>query len=112
MDYNPKYKVKFYTEINGKQPFLTWLNSIKDADILRLIWLRIYRIKTGNLGDYKSLGGNLFELRLFVGKGYRIYFTIESNTIILLLSGGDKSDQEKDIKKAKQYLDDYKRGSQ
>ena len=62
----------------------------------------------GYYGDYKSVGDGVFELRFFFGPGYRIYFAEEDDTIVILLCGGDKSTQAKDIEKAKEYLKDYK----
>ena len=63
-----------------------------------------------NFGDTKNLGSDLYELRLFFDSGYRVYYTIEDNVLVILLSGGDKSSQDDDIKKAKLYLNDYKGG--
>ena len=68
--------------------------------------LRIARIREGNFGDVKSLGTELSELRVFVGKGYRVYFTIRNNRIVLLLNGGHKGTQERDIEKARQILNE------
>jgi len=58
----------------------------------------------GNFGDVKPVGGGISEMRIFVGKGYRVYFTVRNDEIIILLCGGDKSTQESDIKKAKSLL--------
>ena len=60
------------------------------------------RLKLGNLGDHKSLGEGVFEMRINYGPGYRLYFTRSKGVVIILLVGGDKSSQSKDIKKAKQ----------
>ncbi len=87
---------------------MTWLDSVKDIKMQRRIKLRIERLDSGNFGDYKYLCENLYELRLFFGQGYRIYYTIEENCIVILLIGGDKSTQADDIKKAKNYIKDYK----
>jgi putative addiction module killer protein len=65
----------------------------------------------GNFGDTRNLGDDLYELRLFFGPGYRIYYTIENDTLVILFSGGDKSSQEDDITKAKIYLKEYKGGN-
>ena len=65
---------------------------------------RIDRVQNGNFGDFKSLGGNLFELRFFFGGGLRIYYTVRNHQVILLLNGGNKSSQSKDIEKAKQMI--------
>ncbi len=61
-------------------------------------------MEQGNLGDVKTVGQNLFEMRFFFGSGYRIYYTISDETLVLLLCGGDKSTQKKDIGKAKKIM--------
>lgn len=68
---------------------------------------RLDRVALDNLGDYKQINKDIFELRLTFGAGYRIYFYMEDSKIVLLLSGGNKSTQKKDIKKAMSYLNDY-----
>lgn len=65
-------------------------------------------MKYGNFGDYQSVGDGVFELRLHFGAGYRIYFGVVDNTIVLLLCGGDKSSQARDIVRAKVYWLEYK----
>ena len=69
---------------------------------------RIERIYDDNFGDFKQIESNLYELRFTLGKGYRIYYTIQDDVIILLLNSGDKSKQSKDIEIAKTYLKDVK----
>lgn len=103
-----QYKISMYKTDNGKVPFITWLESIKDTTTKRRIRLRIDRMIDGNFGDTKNLGNDLYELRLFFGSGYRIYYTIENDVLVILFSGGDKSSQNDDIKKAKMYLQAYK----
>lgn len=68
--------------------------------------MRLVRAQNGNLGDVKLVGGEVSEMRIFIGKSYRVYFTIRDQRLILLLSGGDKSSQPRDIQKAKQILRD------
>jgi putative addiction module killer protein len=70
--------------------------------------VRISRAEDGNFGDHKSIGQGLFEFRIQFGPGYRIYYGIEDEKIILLLIGGDKSTQAKDISKAKSFWTSYK----
>ena len=65
----------------------------------------------GNFGDYKSVGDGVYELRLFFGKGYRVCFAEHGRAYIVLLLGGDKSSQLRDITLAKRYLKDYKERS-
>jgi len=80
--------------------FDTWLKKLRDINGKGRILTRIKRAELGNLGDFKSLGSGLHEMRIDCGPGYRLYFMKEKDRIILLLSGGSKSSQEKDIKKA------------
>ena len=68
---------------------------------------RIARLEAGNLGDHKSVGNEVFEMRIDTGPGYRIYFARDGHTIVLLLCGGDKRTQTRDIKKAKEFLAEY-----
>ena len=103
-----KFDIEFYRTQDGKEPFYIWYKSIKDKKTKIRIDKRIDRIIEGNFGDYKIITENLFELRLTLGSGYRIYYTIENNKIVLLLAGGDKSSQVKDIKNAKKYINEYK----
>lgn len=77
-----------------------WLSNLRDINGKGRILTRLKRVELGNLGDYKALGSGLYEMRIDSGPGYRLYFMKEKNTIIVLLSGGSKSTQEKDIKKA------------
>lgn len=95
-------------EINGKLPIKEWIISLKDKKIRYRIDERIKRIIAGNFGDYKKIDNELSEFRLSFGSGYRIYFSEINNVIILLLCGGDKSTQSRDIKKAKEYLHIWK----
>ncbi|CAA6811451.1 MAG: Unknown protein [uncultured Campylobacterales bacterium] len=80
--------------------------AFKDIKARISILRRIDRIKNGNFGDYKSISSNLFELRVKVGPGYRIYYTKKEDSIVVLLVGGDKSTQTKDIAKAKKVLEE------
>ena len=98
-----------YVKADGSVPFNDWLEALKDRKARAIVRTRINRVRLGNLGDCKSVGEGLSELRIKFGAGYRIYFGQEKETIIILLSGGDKSSQDKDIKQAKKYWQDYKR---
>ena len=97
-----------YTDKAGKEPFTRWLNSLKDARDRRRILARLRRIEQGNYGDCKPIQDGVFELRLFFGPGYRIYFGKDGKTLVILLCGGDKNSQGKDIKQAIMYWNEYK----
>lgn len=86
--------------------FDKWLKSVKDKTVKTRLTQRIDNMSFGHFGDHKSINDNLSELRFFFGSGYRIYYTIQNDLIILLLCGGDKSSQNKDIEKAKQILNE------
>ena len=83
-----------------------WFAKLKDAPGKIKILARLARVENGNFGDHKQLGDELFELRMFFGPGYRIYYTIRVGRIVLLLVGGEKSTQKKDIKKAESLLEE------
>ncbi len=83
-----------------------WLHSLSRQYRAR-VFARLDRVETGNLGDCKSVGDGVFELRLPFGAGYRIYFGEVGTTIVLLLCGGDKSSQKNDVAKAKEYWNMY-----
>ncbi|MFM7575940.1 MAG: type II toxin-antitoxin system RelE/ParE family toxin [Microcystaceae cyanobacterium] len=77
--------------------FEKWLRSIVDIRSRRKITLRIQRLKLGNFGDYKSVGKEVYELRIHFGPGYRVYFAKKGELFVILLVGGDKNSQSKDI---------------
>ncbi|VVN31094.1 hypothetical protein PS662_04885 [Pseudomonas fluorescens] len=81
--------------------FVTWHASIRDLRAKIAIARRIDRASAGNLGDVKPVGDGVSEMRVDVGAGYRVYFTMRNNVVIVLLVGGDKSSQPADIKRAK-----------
>ncbi|MCF6777528.1 type II toxin-antitoxin system RelE/ParE family toxin [Thiotrichales bacterium 19X7-9] len=102
--------VKIFKTKDGKEPFLVWLNKIKDKVIQARIKRRIDRLYFGNEGDYKSVGDGVFELRMAFGSGYRVYYAKEKDVIYILLSAGDKKTQSKDIQLAKKYWNEFKSG--
>ena len=84
--------------------FANWLSKLKDRRAIAKILVRIESLRQGNSGDSKSLGSGLRELRIHFGPGYRIYFTRKSGLVVLLLCGGDKSSQSKDIAHARRIM--------
>ena len=101
-------EIRVYQTTSGREPFNEWLGAIRDMGTQARIRARLERLEDGNLGDCQSVGEGVFELRLYFGSGYRVYFGQIDNTIILLLSGGDKSSQRRDIERAKIYWLEYK----
>ncbi|MCH2057886.1 MAG: type II toxin-antitoxin system RelE/ParE family toxin [Thalassotalea sp.] len=91
-------------EIRRTDTFVKWMSKLKDRQAISAIERRIIRAGLGNLGDVKSVGDEVLEMRLFVSKGYRVYFTIRNGQLILLLNGGHKGSQQDDINKAKDIL--------
>ncbi|HEY9701218.1 MAG TPA: type II toxin-antitoxin system RelE/ParE family toxin [Allocoleopsis sp.] len=102
-------EIKYYATNEGKIPFDEWFKSLTDINAQARITLRLERVKLGNLGDSKFVGDGVFELSVDYGQGYRIYFSQIGSTIILLLCGGDKRTQAKDISKAQSYWKHYRR---
>jgi putative addiction module killer protein len=89
-------------EIQATRLFDKWSANLKDRRASKAIAMRLDRAANGHFGDVKSIGDGVSEMRIFVGKGYRLYFTIDNGEIIILLCVGDKSSQQRDIKKAKE----------
>ena len=105
-------QIREYLTENGMSPFAEWLHNLKDRQARAKIRVRLDRLALGNPGDIKSLGSSLAELRIDYGPGYRVYFGQEGESIVLLLCGGAKKTQHKDILLAHTYWQDYKRRSQ
>lgn len=96
-------------EVTSTVIFNKWLARIKDRQAVKAIALRLARVEAGNLGDIEPIGGRISEMRVFVGKGYRIYFTTHSENAVTLLCGGTKSSkkqQQQDIQLARRILDE------
>lgn len=94
-------------EIKQTETFRKWRTRLKDERIRGLIASRLDRLAFGHAGDVEPVGQGISELRFRYGPGYRIYFQKRGNTIIVLLCGGDKSTQAKDIKAAKRMADEW-----
>jgi len=103
------YVLEEYVTEGGKIPFREWLHALRDARSRAKVRVRLNRIRLGNFGDVKPVGGGVYELRISYGPGFRVYYARTGRRVILLLCGGDKSSQTRDIAKAKAYLMDYQR---
>ena len=98
-----------YRDPAGNEPFTTWLNRLRDPITRRRIIKRLIRLEHGQLGDTKPVGSGVYELRFFFGAGYRVYYGEDGDTIVVLLCGGDKSSQRRDIQRAKAYWQEYQK---
>ena len=92
-------------EVRQTAPFRKWLRRIRDPVTKARLLRRIERLAAGNAGDRRFLGAGLYELREHAGPGYRVYFTIRGARLVLLLAGGDKSSQERDITLARSMIE-------
>ena len=99
--------VKIAQLSNDKSPFIDWLESLDKVTKSR-IQSRLTRLLENNFGDHKRIDNEISELRLKFGSGYRIYYTEIDNIIVLLINGGNKSTQSKDIQKAKEILQEWR----
>jgi putative addiction module killer protein len=93
---------------DGRVPFEEWLNNLRDKKAEARVLARLARVRQGNLGDCKPVGEGVSELRIDYGPGYRVYFGQQGHTLVVLLCGGDKRTQTRDIRLAKQYWQQFK----
>lgn len=97
--------VEIYQDKNGKEPFTNWLKKIKDKKTKSRIQNRLMRLEIGQYGDFKNLSDGVSELRFHFGSGYRVYYGEFEGEIVILLLGGDKGSQEKDIRSGQKILE-------
>ena len=110
MEATPK-ELQIYVTEDGRAPFSEWLASLRDIRARAKIRVRLDRVSLGNLGDCHGVGDGVQELRIDYGPGYRVYFGQVGAAIVLLLCGGNKSTQTKDIEQATRYWSEYRRRS-
>jgi len=104
---NMEKRVVKIAQIGEKAPFIEWMDSLDNVTRIR-IQSRLTRLLENNFGDHKKIDNEISELRFKFGSGYRIYYTEIDNIIVLLINGGDKSTQSKDINKAKSILQEWR----
>lgn len=97
-----------YVAPEGQEPYTEWLNKIRDKLTKARIINGVTKMENGNFGVSESVGAGVIELKLDFGPGYRVYYALECEKIVLLLLGGSKKCQQADIKKAQGYLKDYR----
>ena len=91
-------------QVQQTDNFARWLSKLKDRRAIAMILVRIESLRQGNRGDSKSLGSGLHELRMHYGPGFRVYYTRKSGLVVLLLCGGEKSSQSRDIAHARRIM--------
>jgi putative addiction module killer protein len=104
-----KIELLEYLTEDGDNLFHNWLNSLKDRFARARIRVRLNRVRLGNFGDCKSVGKGVSELRVDYGPGYRVYYGKFETAIVILLCGGSKKSQRKDIQLAQAYWADFQR---
>ena len=103
--------LEVYQTEEDRSPFSDWVRGLKDRPARARIRTRLARLRLGNFGDTNSLGGGLHELRINYGPGYRVYSGQAGARLVLLLCGGTKRTQSRDIEQARSYWRDYRRRS-
>ncbi|HEY7244215.1 MAG TPA: type II toxin-antitoxin system RelE/ParE family toxin [Xanthobacteraceae bacterium] len=98
-----------YRREDVREPFCEWLNGLRDLKAQARIRVRLNHLALGNFGDCKPVGEGVPELRIHVGPGHRVYCARRGTVVVLLLTGGDKSSQQADIKRAKELWAEWKR---
>jgi putative addiction module killer protein len=98
-----------YQREDGREPVTEWLESIRDKTAQARIRVRLRHLQAGNFGDCQPVGNGVLELRVHLGAGYRVYFGRRGERVVILLCGGDKRSQGRDIQTAKVYWTDWKR---
>ena len=106
--FNPPKKVVVFRAGDGQVPFEDWLDDLKDQRAVARVLARLARVRLGNLGDCKPVGEGVSELRVDYGPGYRLYFGQKGQPLVVLLCGGDKRTQDRDIRRAKQFWHEFK----
>jgi putative addiction module killer protein len=103
------FEIVRYQREDGTEPYTVWFRRLRDVIAKSSIGKRLRRVETGNFGDCRPVGEGVSELRFNIGPGYRIYFGLRGGVMVVLLCGGDKSSQDRDIATAKAYWTDWKR---
>lgn len=102
--------IQRYITASDKEPVTDWISNLRDMTAKIAVARRLTRLQAGNFGDHKFCRSGVWELRIDVGAGYRVYFGKEGNDIVLLLCGGDKRTQDRDIDTACAYWQAWKEG--
>lgn len=102
------YTIEYYITATDRKPFKEWIDNLADITARARIRVRLDRVRLGNLGKNRHVGEGVYELKIDYGPGYRVYYALNGKTVVLLLLGGDKATQKKDILQAKAFWEDHK----
>lgn len=108
MRLHPRRIVKYVTA-GGVCPFDVWFDRLRNKRTQAIVAVRLNRVVQGNFGNSRNLGGRLWELKIDFGPGLRIYFGEDGDTVVVILCGGDKSTQSRDIEKARTLWREYRK---
>jgi putative addiction module killer protein len=103
-----EYTLKIYETRSGAEPLTEWLNDLKDQKARIAIRMRLARMQLGNFGYCEPVGEGVSEMKIDLGPGYRVYYGMIGKKIVLLLCGGGKKTQNKDIRQALEFFKDHK----
>jgi putative addiction module killer protein len=106
MEPRPRRLLIYETE-DGRRPFAMWMDGLRGSDIHAIVLTRMDRVELGNLGDWGTVGEGVYELRIHLGPGYRVYFGQDGDDVILLTGSKKSKSQSQDIAEAKAYWRDY-----
>jgi len=101
--------IRYYVDSGGREPFADWLSGL-DGTAKAKVVRAVARMEQGNLSNVKSVGEGVLELKIDFGPGYRVYLGRDGDTLVILLTGGTKKRQQRDIEAARGYWRDYKQG--
>jgi putative addiction module killer protein len=102
-----KREIKKLELQNGLVPFDEWFDSLRDKKLQAAVDTRLARVRAGNFGDCKSVGDGVFELRIALGPGLRVYYGLHGRQVVILLGGGDKRTQSRDIRRAQELWQQF-----
>lgn len=104
------YRIEHYLSVGeNKDLYIDWLQRLRDSQAKVAVVRRVTRVELGNFGDHKFCRDGVWELRIDVGPGYRVYYALSGHRVVLLLCGGDKRTQDVDIARAVGYWQDWQR---
>jgi putative addiction module killer protein len=103
------FELIVYQQDRGQRPFDKWFQGLRDKRAQSRVITKLDQVRAGNFGDFKPVGAGVIELRIDVGAGYRIYCARHGEALVILLCGGDKHSQSKDIRRATEFWTDWKR---